>query len=80
MKFIVVQWQPEKSNYKKAMIVICSNHLRFSANTRFDFGFLEIASCEGYAITVLPSKDIIDERIKDGHFRDNPYITPNSLQ
>lgn len=68
MKYIVVQWKPEDSIYGKAMIVICSNHPRFSNSTRFDYGFLEIASCEGYAITVLPSEHIIDKRIKDGKF------------
>ena len=66
MKYIVVQWQKEKSPYKKAMRVIKSNHPRFSDNTRFDFGFLDIASCEGYTITVLPSKETIDKRWKSG--------------
>ena len=70
MKYIVVQWKPEDSNYKKAMIVVCSNHPRFCDGTRFDFGFLDIASSEGYTITVLPSKDIIDERIKDGDYKE----------
>lgn len=54
MKFIVVQWIPESSNYGQAMRVIRSNHKRFIDGTRFDFGFLEIATDEGYTITVLP--------------------------
>ena len=65
MKYIVVQWRPEKGIYTKkdiytkAMIVVESNHPRFSNGTRFDFGFMGIASCEGYAITVLPSEETI---------------------
>lgn len=55
-KFIVVQWLPEKSPYGHAMRVIRSNHERFSDGTRFDFGFLEIASEEGFTITVLPDE------------------------
>jgi hypothetical protein len=63
MKYIVVQWLPEnkKWGYGKAMRVIKSNHPRFQDGTRFDFGFLEIASCEGYVITVLPSAKILKE-------------------
>ena len=46
--------------YGKAMRVICSNHPRFEDGTRFDFGFLEIASDQGYTITVLPSAETLD--------------------
>lgn len=70
MKYIAVQWQYENSYYKKSMRVICSNHPRFRKDTRFDFGFLDIASCEGYTITVLPSKEILDNRWKDGELVD----------
>ena len=66
MKYIAVQWQPENSNYKKAMRVICSNHPRFDKGSRFDFGFLDIASCEGYTITILPSKETLDDIWVDG--------------
>ena len=69
MKYIVVQWLPEKSPYKKAMRVMCSNHPRFSIDTRFDFGFLDIASCEGYTIVVLPSKETLDSKWKNGTFK-----------
>lgn len=70
MKYITVQWQTEdiKWGYGKAMIVICSNHPRFINGSRFDFGFLDIASCEGYVITVLPSEETLDlDSWKDGH-------------
>jgi len=70
MKYIVVQWLKEKSPYKKCMRVIKSNHPRFSDGTRFDYGFLDIASCEGYAITVLPSKETIDKKWKDGDLKE----------
>ncbi len=66
MKYITVQWQLEKSPYKKAMRVICSSHPRFSEGTRFDFGFLSISSYEGYTITVLPSEETLDDIWKDG--------------
>ena len=66
MKFIVTQWLPEKSVYTRAMKVVRSNHPRFIDGSRFDFGFLEIASCEGYAITILPSEETLDDRWKDG--------------
>jgi len=45
---------PEDSHYEKAMRVIYSDHERFTEGTRFDYGFMGIASGEGYAIEVLP--------------------------
>lgn len=57
---IIVKWyacSPEKIKmfgYEKEMMVIESNHERFVKGTRFDFGFLQIASEEGYIIEVLP--------------------------
>ena len=59
MEYIVVQWLLESSIHQKSMRVKVSNHPRFKTGTRFDFGFLEIASEEGYVITVLPSKEIL---------------------
>ena len=67
MKYLVVQWQPEDSHYNMAMRVIAANHPRFVAGSRFDFGFLNIASCEGYTITVLPSKETLDDKWQDGN-------------
>jgi len=67
MKYITVQWRQEKSPYGKAMRVVCSNHPRFIDGSRFDFGFLDIASCEGYTITILPSAGTLDQETwKDG--------------
>jgi len=62
MKTIVVRWRPErwrpeKGFYGKAMIVIESDHERFVAGSRFDFGFFEIATAEGYTIISLPLKE-----------------------
>lgn len=54
MKKITVVWQAEDSFYEKAMIVAYSDHERFIKGTRFDFGFMQIASREGYIIEVLP--------------------------
>ena len=54
MKTIIVRWIPEKSCYHKAMYVIESDHKRFTPGHRFDFGFFEIATEEGYTIVSLP--------------------------
>jgi len=64
MKYITVQWQPEDQRwgYGKAMRVICSNHPRFTDGSRFDYGFMGIASGEGYTIAVLPSATTLDKK------------------
>ena len=56
MNEIIVQWIPEDINwgYGKAMRVLKSNHPRFVVGSRFDYGFMGIASEEGFTITVLP--------------------------
>jgi hypothetical protein len=55
MKEIIVKWIEEKEfGYGKAMIVIESDHERFSVGSRFDFGFFNIATDEGYTIISLP--------------------------
>jgi len=60
MKKITVKWvncsEEDKRmfGYKKEMIVIKSDHKRFVTNTRFDFGFLQISSDEGYTIEINP--------------------------
>lgn len=57
MKTIVVQWVPEKDfGYDMAMRVIASDHERFVVGHRFDFGFFQIATVEGYTIVSLPLK------------------------
>lgn len=55
MKTIVVKWVPEKEfDYGMAMRVIESDHPRFTIGSRFDFGFFNIATKEGYKIISLP--------------------------
>ena len=56
MKKIIVIWveTPNDKMYDREMRVVYSNHKRFTKGTRFDFGFLDIASKEGYIIEVLP--------------------------
>ncbi len=55
MKTIIVKWVEEKEwGYGKAMRVIVSDHERFSNGTRFDYGFFNIATDEGYTIISLP--------------------------
>jgi len=70
MKYIVAQWMPEDSNYTKAMRVVRSNHPQFIDGSRFDFGFLDIASCEGYIITILPSEETLDDKWVDGKLKE----------
>lgn len=66
MKKITVKWVNSLTNRLNAdgsvhhsftdrnMKVLTSNHPKYSEGTRFDFGFLAIASKEGYIIEILP--------------------------
>lgn len=57
MKKIIVKWVPcdiYGTGYSKEMRVVYSNHSRFTEGTRFDYGFMNIASGEGFIIEVLP--------------------------
>jgi len=55
MKKIIVKWvKVENDIYDKEMRVVYSDHDRFVVDCRFDFGFLKIASNEGYVIEILP--------------------------
>lgn len=59
MKVIVVKWVPEpRSGYGIAMRVIKSDHPRFLKGTRFDFGFIIIATEEGYTVISLPMDNV----------------------
>lgn len=54
-KFIRCVWVVERQfGYGKAMRVVASDHPRFSVGTRFDFGFLDIATKEGYLVQIDP--------------------------
>ena len=56
-KTIVVQWVKEEAfGYGKAMRVVESTHPRFTVGSRFDYGFFNIATDEGYTITSRPIK------------------------
>jgi len=58
MKIIIVQWVTEEEwGYGKAMRVIISDHKRFIPGSRFDFGFFNIATDEGYTIISLPKEN-----------------------
>lgn len=67
-KFIVAMNRPENGPYKSCPYVIESNHPRFVADSRFDFGFLQIALAEGYSIlfvgNTIPSEA---KRWSDGY-------------
>ncbi len=55
LKQIKVRWvKEEQFGYGKAMRVVESNHERFTVGSRFDFGFFNIATDEGYVIISLP--------------------------
>jgi hypothetical protein len=57
MKMIIVRWVEENEfGYGKAMRVIESNHPRFVAGSRFDYGFFSVATDDGYAILSLPQE------------------------
>lgn len=55
-KSIVVQWleTPGDKNYAKTMYVVKSDHHRFVDGSRFDYGFMSVATDQGYRVTVLP--------------------------
>ena len=64
MKFIVVQVLLEDDNFlpsKTTLKVVRSSHPRYADDTRFDYGFMQIALAEGYTITVLPYGDCVEE-------------------
>ena len=55
MKAITVRWiKEEEWGHDKAMQVVESDHKRFTKGSRFDFGFFDIATTEGYTIISLP--------------------------
>lgn len=56
MKKITVMWVDTVNDkmYAQEMRVVYSDHERFTKGTRFDFGFLSIASKEGFIIEILP--------------------------
>lgn len=67
-KTIVVTWVKEDAfGYGKAMRVIASDHPRFRVGRRFDFGFMSIATDEGYTIVSLPGEapSLKGDTIKD---------------
>jgi len=57
MKTIIVKWvKEEEYGYGKAMRVIESDHERFIVGSRFDYGFFNVATDQGYTIISLPLK------------------------
>ena len=63
-KTIVIQWVKKDSFYEKAMRVIVSDHPRFTVGYRFDFGFMSIATDEGYTIVSVPMQPSEKEVVK----------------
>ena len=55
-KLIIVQWVKVTGDqfYDKEMRIIYSTHKKFIVGYRFDFGFFNIATKEGYSILSLP--------------------------
>jgi hypothetical protein len=72
-KFIVAMLRPEGGQYNSCPYVIESNHPRFVAESRFDYGFLQIALAEGYNVlfvgNTIPSEA---KRWEDGYQATNP--------
>lgn len=57
MKKIIVKWNEVPNDplgYGREMIVVYSNHKRFIVGSRFDYGFANVASKEGFIIEILP--------------------------
>lgn len=61
-KIIKVIWVKEDCfGYDMAMRVVESTHERFTIGSRFDFGFFNIATKQGYTIISEPSAEVIKE-------------------
>lgn len=58
MKVIIVQWIKTENFYGAEMRIIKSDHPKFIERSRFDFGFFQIATSEGYTIISLPPEEI----------------------
>jgi hypothetical protein len=73
-RFIVAQLEREDSMYGSIPVVVMSNHPRFVAGTRFDYGFLHISLDEGYSVYFIgrhfPERAAI---WKDGVSRDTGH-------
>jgi hypothetical protein len=70
-RYIIAQMEREDSQYGSIPVVVFSNHPRFVAGTRFDYGFLHISLDEGYSVFFIGR--FIPERAaiwKDGVQRD----------
>ena len=63
MKEILVKWIYDKNiQYGKEMRVVESNHPRFVKGSRFDYGFFDIATDEGYTITSFSTGKVEEVR------------------
>ena len=57
-KTIIIKWVITPNTvYDREMKVIHSTHPRFVEGYRFDYGFANISSNEGYTIVILPVDD-----------------------
>lgn len=57
MRTIVVRWEhDQQAQYVAEMRVVESDHKRFAKGSRFDYGFFDVATNEGYTIILLPKK------------------------
>ncbi len=62
MNTIIVEWIKEDDYvYGMGMRVISSDHPRFIEGSRFYYGFMNVATKQGYTVISLPTKDIIKE-------------------
>lgn len=53
-KLIIVQWVEAEFPYGKEMRVFKSNHKKYKVGSRFDYGFFDVATNEGYSIVSIP--------------------------
>lgn len=69
-KVIVAQytddWVPGYAEHSGGIpVVIASNHPRFQPGNRFDYGFLQVALAQGYAVIILPTGKPMTETQKE---------------
>ena len=71
-------WVREKQfGYGKAMRVAESTHPRYVVGSRFDYGFLEIASMQGYRIEIEPVSPVLRATLEEAE-HDRQFATVES--
>ncbi len=86
VKVIVAQFtddwvQPYCGAGQGIPVVVVSNHPRFQPGHRFDYGFLQVALAQGYAVVILPTGKPMTQSEQEAFGEADPVeISATSLQ